>query len=195
MVFTIAIEPDIRLIERLTFLQEDLGKIITARGADSRWIRPENMHVPLLCLGVSDEGAVPEFNQILHQVAHQFSPFQLVVAGISAYPSPECPRLIQAAVSTDNDILNEIREALMDAFRAANIGFDARHFEATMLLGRVATKTERINMTDAMNAIQDLNFGQSEIFELVMYSSELSESGASHHVLSRFFLDKEVPLK
>ena len=187
MIFTIAIEPDIKLVERLTFLQEDLGKIIAARGADSRWIRPEHMHIPILCLGNHDQGSIPEVNEVLHIAAKEFSSFQITIAGISAYPTPECPRLIQVAAEPA-DILNDLRERLMDGFRAANIHFDGRHFEANMLLGRVATKNNRINVTDAMNAIKDLNFGQSEIFEIALYGSQLSESGPSHQVLSRFFL-------
>ena len=187
MIFTIGIEPDIKLVERLTFLQEDLGKIVVARGADARWIKPEHMHVPLLCLGTHDKGAIPEFNEVLHIVSKDISVFQMVIAGISAYPTPECPRLIQVAAQPA-DLLNALRERLMDGFRSANIQFDSRRFEANMLLGRVATRNNRINISDAMNAIKDLNFGQSEIFELALYGSQLSESGPSHQVISRFFL-------
>ncbi|MBQ8037486.1 MAG: RNA 2',3'-cyclic phosphodiesterase [Proteobacteria bacterium] len=187
MIFTIAIEPDIKLVERLTFLQEDLGKIITARGADSRWIRPEYMHVPLLCLGNRDDSELPDINQVIRQTAREFATFQLEIAGISAYPSPECPRLIQIDARA-GEILNEIRERLMDGFRAVNIGFDGSAFRATLLLGRVATKGDKISLADAIHAIEGLNFGQSEIFELALYSSELKESGPVHQVVSRFFL-------
>ena len=84
-----------------------------------------------------------------------------------------------------------MREKLMDRFRAANICFDGRHYEANMLLGRVATKKSRVNITDAMTAIKDLNFGQSEIFEIALYGSEHSEHGAIHKVISRFPLGAE----
>ena len=192
MIFTIAIEPDIKLVERLTFLQEDLGKIITARGADSRWTRPEYMHVPLLCLGNRDDSELPDINQIIRETASEFPCFCLEISGISAYPSPECPRLIQIDGHA-GDRLNEIRERLMDRFRAANIGFDGNAYRATLLLGRVATKGDKINLSDAMHAIEGLNFGQSEIFELALYSSVLKESGPVHQVVSRFFLkDGEI---
>ncbi|MBR4984962.1 MAG: RNA 2',3'-cyclic phosphodiesterase [Proteobacteria bacterium] len=187
MIFTIAIEPDIKLVERLTFLQEDLGKIITSRGADSRWIRPEHMHVPLLCLGTRDDSELPDINQIIRQTAAEFPTFQLEISGISAFPSPECPRLIQVDAHA-GEILDEIREHLMDGFRAANIGFDGSAYRAALLLGRVATKAAKITLADAIHAIEGLNFGQSEIFELALYSSELKESGPFHQVVSRFFL-------
>ena len=185
MILTIAVEPDIKLVERLTFIQEDLGKIITQRGADSRWIRPEFLQVPVLCLGRHDDGAIPECNEILRACARQTAPFFMTTAEITAYPSPECPRLIQiAAIAQDH--LTALRERLMDAFRAANIRFDGRPYQATMLLGRVATKNGRVDISDAMNAIHDLNFGQSEVFEMALCSSELSGSGPVHNIVSRF---------
>lgn len=187
-IFTIAVEPDIKLVERLTFIQEDLGKIIAARGADSRWIRPEHLQVPILSLGKHDESAIPEFNEILHICAKEIAPFTMTTSSISAYPSPECPRLIQIAAQAENHLI-DLRERLMDGFRAANIHFDGRHFEANMLLGRVATRTNRINISDAIHAIQDLNFGQSEIFELALFRSDLTESGPVHQIVSRFFLE------
>ena len=187
MIFTIAIEPDIKLIERLTFLQEDLGKIIAARGADSRWARPEYMHIPLLCMRTQDEDAIPELNEVLQNCARDLKPFTLTVAGISAYPSPECPRIIRVS-ALETSVLEHIRTRLMDGFRAINLGFDGRDYQAAMTLGRVATRQEKVNITDAMNAIRDLNFGQSEIYEIVLYGSELGDGGPVHHVISRFFL-------
>lgn len=185
MIFTIAIEPDIKLIERLTFLQEDLGKIIAARGADSRWTRPEFLHVPIVYLGMHDEAEIPEFNQIMRDCVKGISPFYVTVAGISAYPSSKCPRLIEVAATAGGTLI-KLRESLMQAFRAANYGFDKREFKTNMLLGRVATYTDRIDLTDAMDAICDLNFGQSEIFEIVLYGADLTPTGPIHKVISRF---------
>ena len=188
MIFTVAIEPDIKLVERLTFLQEDLGKIIASRGADSRWSRPEYMHIPLLCMRTRDEDVVPELNEVLQNCARETKPFSVTIAGISAFPSSECPRIVRVSVQ-DIPELSELRTRLMNAFRAVNIGFDNRDYQPAMLLGRVATHQDKINITDAINAIKDLNFGQSEIYEIVLYGSELGDSGSVHHVISRFFFD------
>lgn len=185
MIFTIAIEPDIKLIERLTFLQEDLGKILATRGADSRWTRPEFLHVPIVYLGMHDEAEIPEFNQIMRDCVKGISPFYVTVAGISAYPSPQCPRLIEVSATAGGTLL-KLREKLMHAFRAANYGFDKREFKTSMLLGRVATHESRVDMTDAIDAIHDLNFGQSEIFEIVLYGADLGPTGPIHKVISRF---------
>lgn len=191
MIFTIAIEPDIKLVERLTFLQEDLGKIIASRGADSRWTRPEYLHVPIVYLGMHDEAEIPEFNQIMRECVKGVAPFYMTVAGISAYPSSACPRLVAVSASAGGTLM-KLRERLMKAFKAANYGFDKREFKTSMLLGRVATHDSRIDVTDAMEAICDLNFGQSEIFEIVLYGADLTPTGTTHQVISRFALQGGV---
>ena len=188
MIYTIGIETDIKLIERLTFLQEDLGKIASARGADSRWVRPEYMYVPLVYLGLQDEGDVPEMNHIIDRCAQNIAPFRISVAGISAWPDPGCPRLIQIAIEMGREKLIKIREMLTEPLSAANFGYDARPFKPVMLMGRIVTPGNRIDLSDAIQAIQDLNFGGSDVFELALYSADLSDTGTFHHVVSRYSL-------
>ena len=186
MIYTIGIEPDIKLIERLTFLQEDLGKIAASRGADSRWIRPEFMHFPLTYLGVQDEGDIPEMNHVIERCTRNIAPFRISVAGISAYPSPECPRLIQIAIDMGREKVFMLREQLTESLQAANFGFDRREYQPVMLMGRIVTPKDRVDLTDAIQAIQDLNFGGSDVFEVGLFGSELSDVGTVHPVISRY---------
>ena len=188
MIYTIGIETDIKLIERLTFLQEDLGKIAAARGADSRWARPEYMYVPLVHLGTQDEGDVPEMNHIIDRCAQNIAPFRISVAGISAWPDSTCPRLIQIAIDMGREKLIKIREQLTESLSAASFGYDARPFKPVMLMGRIVTPDSRVDLSDAIQAIQDLNFGGSDVFELALFGAELSDTGTLHHVISRYFL-------
>ena len=55
MIMTIGLEPDLKLVERLTFLQEDLGKILTHRGADSRWCRTRRPRIVMTLLVKNEE--------------------------------------------------------------------------------------------------------------------------------------------
>ena len=192
MIYTIGIEPDIKLIERLTFLQADLGKIAAARGADSRWIRPEYMNFPLVCLGVQDEGDIPEMNHLIERCTRDIAPFRISVAGISAHPAPDCPRLIQIAIDMGRERVFQLREALTEALQAANFGYDRRSFQPVMLMGRIVTPNARIDLTDAIQAIQDLNFGGSDVFEVGLFGAELSDIGTIHPVISRHPLGGKI---
>ena len=186
--YTVGIEADLKLVERLTFLQEDLGKIIASRGGDSRWIRPEYISIPLIFLGTQDEGEIPEINHILERTANEIAPFRISIAGIEAYPNPTCPRLIQIGVDAGKDRLIQLREKLRRALFDANFGFDPRPYQPTMLLGRVLTPNQKVDITDAIDAIKDLNFGGTDVFEIGLFSAALSLTGTFHYVVSRQML-------
>lgn len=185
MILTIGIEPDLKLVERLTFLQEDLGKILGHRGADSRWVRPEHVNLPLLYIGQQEEGALPEITKVMSEVSGDVSPFELSISGIAAYPSSECPRLIEAGVADGSKKVLDLHEKLQVAFARANFPSDRRVYHPSILLGRTVTDRDRVDLTDAIEAIGGLNFGKSEIFEMVLFASDLLESRTVHRVLSR----------
>lgn len=183
MIMTIGLEPDLKLVERLTFLQEDLGKILAHRGADSRWCRPEHIALPLICIGRQEDDAVPEIAKIMTEVAAEIRPFSLTVAGISAYPSPACPRIIEAGVSGAS--IAVLREKLQMAFSAANFCSDSRPYRAAIMLGRAVTHAGRVDLTDAIEAIGNLNFGKSDIAEIALCGAELLDSRTARRVLAR----------
>lgn len=185
MIMTIGLEPDLKLVERLTFLQEDLGKILAHRGADSRWLRPEHIALPLLYVGQQEDDAVPEMTKIMTEIAQATTPFSMVVAGISASPAPTCPRLINVGIADGRERVEQLHERLRSAFSTANFPTDKRPYRATILLGRTVTYTERVDLTDALEAVGNLNFGQSEISEMALYGAELLDSRPVHRVLAR----------
>lgn len=185
MHLSIGLEPDLKLVERLTFLQEDLGKILTARGADSRWIRPEYMYMPLLSVGQRDDDDVVEIVRLLSRTIRDVAPFQVTVSGIQADPSPACPRLIQVGVCDGRERIVALREKLHAAFVDASFPYDPRPFVPTFLLGRAVTKNGRVDLSDAIDAIKDLNFGPTEIFELNLLGANLLENRPIHQVLAR----------
>ena len=191
-IFTVGVEADLKLVERLTFLQEDLGKIIASRGGDSRWVRPEYINIPLVYLGIQDDGEIPEMNHILERVVKDISPFRISIAGIQAFPDPTCPRVIQVGVDAGLESLTQLRERIRYAMTEANFGFDPRPFKASMMLGRVLTPNQKVDISDAIDAIKDLNFGGTDIYEIALYNASLSLTGTIHFVVSRHALTGNV---
>ena len=168
MIMTIGLEPDLKLVERLTFLQEDLGKILTHRGADSRWCRPEYITLPLLYIGQQEDDAVPEIAKIMAEVGREVSPFSMEVG-----------------IASGKDCVEALHERLAKAFSMANFASDRRPYRATILLGRTVTYTDRVDLTDAIEAIGNLNFGKTDVFEMVLCGAELLDSRPVHRVLAR----------
>ena len=185
MLLTIGIEPDLKLAERLTFIQEDLGKIIESRHARVRWTRPEWLYFPIRFLGQINDTDVPDVCRVIESAVHDIAPFTLSTAGIRAYPSPECPRILSVSLQQGLERLEALCKALEQAFSMSAFRSDRRAYKPEIMLGRVSTPTERIDLTDCIKAIGDLNFGYSEIREVVLYGADLLYSGPEYNVISR----------
>jgi len=185
MLLTLGIEPDLKLAERLTFIQEDLGKIIESRHARVRWTRPEWLYFPIKFLGQIEESDVPEVCRLIESAVHKVKPFMISTAGLEAYPSAACPRIISVSMRQGVEALEELRETLEQSFMMSTLRMDNRPFKPQIMLGRISTPTEKVDLTDCMQAIGDLNFGYSEIREIVMYGADLLYSGAEYNVISR----------
>ena len=185
MLLTIGIEPDLKLAERLTFIQEDLGKIIDARHARVRWTRPEWLYFPIKYMGMQDDNDIPEICRMIETVTRRFAPFTISTAGIEAWPDPTCPRLISVSMQQGLDELLALRQNIEEAFAMSQHRSDPRPFRPTITLGRISTPQERIDLTDCIEAIGNLNFGVSNITEVILYGADLLYSGPEYSVVSR----------
>jgi len=188
MLVSIGIEPDLKLTERLTFIQEDLGKIIEARGGRAHWTRPEIIHLPVKFLGQMTSDETTGLCRLLDSVTGSLSGFTASFAGLEAYPAPSCPRIISLALCQGRTQLLALRDSIDAVFYAHHYSGDPRPYKPTLTLGRVSTPKVRIDLTNAMNAIKDLNFGLSNVSEIVLYGASLTPAGTDYRVLSRHIL-------
>ncbi|MFA5625268.1 MAG: RNA 2',3'-cyclic phosphodiesterase [Bradymonadales bacterium] len=188
----IAIDIDIKLVERLTLVQNDLGKIINARGASVRWTAPENLHLSLKFLGSHDFALLPELCGYIDDAVRDFPSFSINTAFIGAFPHPDCPRIIYASTDQGLDKLQELRKRVDDVLALYQFVPDKRPYLPHITLGRVKTPLNALHFSDAINAIKDLNFGSSHITEVILYGSNLTSSGAYYTVLSRHPLRRKT---
>lgn len=188
MILSIGIETDIKLVERLTLVQEDIGKIIEARGARVRWVAPENMHMPICYLGHFEDGVVPEMLKCIDRAVSGIAPFTISTVAIEAYPSPQIPRIIAVSTQKGCAQVMALRFAIDEILSKTFYLSDPRPFRPLMTLGRIATPDKRLDIGDVVNAIKDLNFGVSEVNEVVLYGAELLDKGAEFKVISRHLL-------
>lgn len=190
MLFTIGIEPDIKLTERLTFIQEDLGKIIESRHGRVRWTSPEWLYFPIKFLGQQEEVDIPEICRNIDVAVRKVQPFTITTAMIEAFPKPTCPRIISVSMQQGMEQVLELRDALEGAFALSALRWDPRPFKPNITLGRVSTPTEPIDLSDCITAISELNFGMTDIREVVLYGADLLYSGPEYSVISRHRLAK-----
>lgn len=188
MILSIGIETDIKLVERLTLVQEDIGKIIEARGARVQWVAPENMHMPINFLGRFEDGVVPEMLRCIDRAVSSIAPFSISTVAIEAYPSAKSPRIVAVSTQKGSAQVMALRFAIDEVLSKAFYISDPRPFKPLMTLGRIATPDKRLDLGDVVNALKDLNFGISEVTEVVLYGAKLHDTGTEFKVISRHLL-------
>ena len=95
-------------------------------GHGVRWVDPQGIHMTLKFLGDVDEKQLPAINDLLTEVAGNYSTFELVIAGTGVFPTPRRPRVFWAKVKAPDtlaELQKEIEKSLLP------IGFPAEDRE------------------------------------------------------------------
>ena len=90
----IAVELPQEIQDGLQKLQSDLRTSMP----DVRWTKHSNIHLTLKFLGDVQVSRIDSISRILGDVADQFSPFTMSLAGIGAFPNSRKPRIVWAGI-------------------------------------------------------------------------------------------------
>lgn len=187
----IAVEPGVEVVEKLVLVQEDLGPILAARGAKARWVEASNIHITLKVIGEVDSGMISVISSHLAQVARKHAPFRINTEGIGAYPDGDKPRILYSGLSMGLEQLETLSNDMEVTLEKLGIGRDTREFMPHIMLGRIKTSKTRINLSDVISALQNINFGYSLIYDIILFESYLGPQGAKYQVIKRMPLTAE----
>jgi RNA 2',3'-cyclic 3'-phosphodiesterase len=105
-------------------------------GRDVRWVRLDGLHITLRFLGPTLEPAIPPIQDAVRAVAAAASPFELVVDGAGAFPSPGRPRAIFLDISDGAVELGGLAGAVDRALEPLGWPASDRPFRAHLTLAR-----------------------------------------------------------
>jgi 2'-5' RNA ligase len=178
----IAVEVGEAICDRATALQEALAKT----GAAVKWVTPESMHVTLLFLGDVDDRELPAVCRAVQEVAAGELPFTVHVAGVGAFPNLRRPKTVWAAITEGAEPLRRLYDALET--RMLGLGVyrkEERGYTPHLTLGRVRGETDGNLLVPEIAKRQEWDAGQSQVTEVLVFSSELERDGPVYTVLGR----------
>ncbi|HTQ39349.1 MAG TPA: RNA 2',3'-cyclic phosphodiesterase [Pirellulales bacterium] len=185
-VFTaVEISPEIRsaalrLIERLR-----------VASAKVTWTKAANLHYTLKFLGDVPMEKTAAICQAVKAAAEPFTPFDIVSAGVGAFPSAGHPRTLWLGV-TDGaeqmELLFQAQERLLEP-----LGFPREHrrFTAHLTLGRVRDSSPAAlhQLTELLRKHAEFDAGAMTVDSVTVFSSTLGRDGPTYEVLSRATLN------
>lgn len=150
----------------------------------ARWVRPENLHLTLRFLGDVDAETAGALAETLRRVAHQAAPFTYCLRGGGCFPSSKRARVLWVGVEPVPDALRRLHAAVEGAVRGLGFEPERRGFQPHLTIARLKSPDRGVG--DVVAALAGVEYGDTEVSELVLFESRLSPRGAAYHALERF---------
>ena len=185
----IAIELDEQTIKSLAAIQQRLKREPGAQAV--RWVAPGSIHLTLKFLGEIDRALAPKVGAVIRESVSGEHPFEMVVAGLGAFPNLQRPNVIWAGLSGAVAAAVRIAQRLEDGCAALGIAREDRPFSPHLTLGRVqrrAAHDVRRQIGDLIRRQPSGEIGRLNVDAIYLMRSELRPSGAVYSVVGRVAL-------
>jgi 2'-5' RNA ligase len=107
-----------------------------------RWVRMDGLHLTLRFLGPTASERVAELASAVDEVARVTTPFEVILRGAGAFPSPTRPRALWIGMGDGRVQLTEMAGRLSSRLADAGVPRDERPFKAHLTLGRTDGRRE-----------------------------------------------------
>ena len=166
---------------------ETIGELKRPRDG-IRWVPRANLHITLKFLGPAvDSHRLQRLTAGLHQLATRTAPFEVVAAGVGAFPDLAHPRTIWVGLhSVESGVLAALAARVETV--AADYGFERekRRWSGHLTIGRVGDRPIAGKIRQALHAAREREFGLSRIESITLYRSHLGPGGSSYEALATF---------
>ena len=160
----------------------EIQEKIKSSEADIKFVELENLHFTVKFLG--DVEKIEIVKAVAEDVAKKYEPFEIEVGGIVAQPSINYIRNFGLGVCKGEkkfvELLREINKKL-DMIRK-----EGREPKPHLTLGRVRSAKNKERLKRILAELKGVKIGKMEINEIVLYRSELKQTGPVYSILDRF---------
>lgn len=151
-----------------------------------RWVRPENLHLTLRFLGEVTPSLISALVETLPESVRGCQAFSFSLRGGGCFPNAKRPRVVWVGVDPVPDELGRVQRAVDETVRRLGFPPEERGFAPHLTIARFKTsKTPGKTWPPLMAALEECDFGETRVSEIVLFESRLSPTGASYHHVVR----------
>ena len=152
---------------------------------DIKFVEFENLHFNLKFFGKKTESEIKKIESTVKKVLKKHKPFKLKIEGSGAFPGGNYIRVIWIGTKNSEE-LTELVNELEEAFSKINIEKEKRKFKAHLTIGRVRSNKNQERLIKKINELKEVEIGEFEIEELILFESKLSPKGPTYIELIKF---------
>jgi RNA 2',3'-cyclic 3'-phosphodiesterase len=173
-------------------IQQGLERLIQQLNAiritGVRWIPPQNIHLTLKFLGETARSDLKTLEALLNHSVKNFTPFDITLSGVGAFPNPRRARIVWAGVQSPPE-LSQLQKNIESQTTVIGIPSEERPFSPHLTFGRVnknITPPELAALAAALSKINPHEVGRFTVDHFTLYRSDLRSAGAVYTPLARF---------
>jgi 2'-5' RNA ligase len=168
----------------LEALLETLGPL----GWDTRWVKPENLHLTLKFLGDVEEQRSVSVLEALEGAARETRAFRLGLKGVGAFPSLGRPRVLWIGVDQGREDLVGLAKRIDAAVAPLGFAREDRPFSPHLTLGRRQPGPAGPELERALRERETLRFPLVKVEGVTLFRSILGPGGPVYRRLGQVAL-------
>jgi len=179
----IAFETPLSVRQKIIPLQTELQR----SHADVRWESPDKFHITIKFLGEVDDRRLPEIIALVGSVVQSHTCFNVVYAGLGAFPDTRHPKVVWIGCENPDGTLIRLKDDLDRELATKGFEIERRAFHPHLTLGRVKGPEGMSHLTPM---IENLTFEPQsiQINEIVVMKSRLQPQGSVYRVMKNIQL-------
>ncbi len=139
-----------------------------------KFVEPENLHFTLKFLGEITDEKAQDITKKLREICNTFSPFQIHIKDIGAFPSFNYMKVIWIGVESEEFFtLSKLVDSGM-----GKLGFrQERTIIPHLTIGRVKAPGKKAKLQSQIKALQNTDIGKMTVNSVILKKSELTRKG------------------
>jgi 2'-5' RNA ligase len=163
-----------RISEAVTQLSQEISGI--------RWVPEENFHFTLKFLGATEEAQVEPIEQALEKAIHPFRRFSINAKHLGVFPDLKRARVLW--VGLEGSELAALAKKLETVLEGFGFPRENRAFRPHLTVGRWRNFSgSGQQLGEKLKRWDNVDFGQSDVDEVILFQSILKPSGAVYQPL------------
>jgi len=168
------------ILKRITEVQN----LISKTGADLKLVEPKNIHITVRFLGNITTPMVEKIYEEIKKV--QFTPFNVKIQGVGAFPNLRYPRVVWAGITEGADQLRSIFNQLEPRLRGLGFAPDHKGFSPHLTIARVKSGRNKAELAKCLTENSSYEFGVVNAACLRLKRSDLTPKGPIYSTLKEF---------
>ncbi|MCW4008216.1 MAG: RNA 2',3'-cyclic phosphodiesterase [Candidatus Bathyarchaeota archaeon] len=155
--------------------------LLAQTGADLKLVEPKNIHITLRFLGNITPSMIEKIFEEMKRI--QFTPFNVQIKGIGAFPDLRYPRVVWAGITEGADQLKSIFSQLEPRLRGLGFAPDSKGFSPHLTIARVRSGRNKAQLARFIIENASYDFGSVAANCLRLKKSDLTPKGPIYSTL------------